>query len=78
MLEKIGAFFVMVATFFVLYWISELHLPLYITIFAVLVGTFTYLIGVVFLFAEGTILTSARRAKQQAEVRIEEGIEEAA
>jgi len=76
MLEKMGAVVVMVATCLALWWIQEMNLPVFIAVPLVIVGAMTYLVGVVFLFAEETILTSARRVETAPQV--EETLEEAA
>lgn len=68
----------MVATCFALYWIREMKLPLFITIPIVFAGAIIYLVGVVFLFAEGTILTSAHQPQKETDPRIEENLKEAA
>jgi hypothetical protein len=78
MLEKVGAFVVMVATCFALYWIREMKLPLFITIPIVFAGAIIYLVGVVFLFAEGTILSSAHQSPKEIDPRIEKNLKEAA
>jgi hypothetical protein len=40
-----------------------LNLPVFITALFAFVGTIICLVGIVFLFSEGMILTSARRVK---------------
>jgi hypothetical protein len=63
MLEKLGGFVAIVATFAALWGIKMLNLPVFITALFAFVGTIICLVGIVFLFSEGTILTSARRVK---------------
>jgi hypothetical protein len=68
MLEKLGAFVVIIGTFAALYGIKTLNLPIFITVPLVIVGVIICLVGIVFLFSEGPILTSARRVKTAPQV----------
>jgi hypothetical protein len=63
MLEKLGAVVVIVGTFAALYGLKTLNLPVFITVPIVIVAVIICLVGIVFLFSEGPILTSARQAK---------------
>jgi hypothetical protein len=68
MLEKLGAAVVIVGTFAALYGIKTLNLPIFITVPLVIVGVIICLVGIVFLFSEGPILTSAWRVKATSRV----------
>ena len=63
MLEKLGGVVAMVASMAAMAGLSRLNLPIFINIPLVFVCVMIYLVGVVFLFSEGPILTSARRVK---------------
>ncbi len=68
MLEKVCAAVTIVGTFVALWTIKELDLLIFITIPLVIVAVIINLVGIVFLFCEGTILTSARRVKTSPQV----------
>lgn len=76
MLEKVGAVVALVATCVALWWMKEMNLPVLITVPLAFVGAIVYLVAVVFLFAEGTILISERRAEPAPQVK--EPLKEAA
>ena len=57
MLEKLGGFVTIVVAITALCFISLLNPPTFVQILCGLVGSFVCLLGVVFLFAEGQILT---------------------
>ena len=61
MLEKLGGVDAMVASVAAMAGLSRLNLPIFINIPLVFVCVMIYLGGVVFLFSEGPIFTSARR-----------------
>ncbi|MDO9228274.1 MAG: hypothetical protein Q7U03_01790 [Syntrophales bacterium] len=61
MVEKLGAAVVIVATVAALGVIKMLNLPVFVTALFAFVGVIICLVGIVFVFSEGTILTSARR-----------------
>ena len=63
MLEKLGGFATIVVAVTGLALISVFQLPTFVQIICALVGSFVCLVGVVFLFAEGRILTKDRRVK---------------
>ena len=63
MLEKVGAAVTIIGTFVALWAIQMMDLPLFIAVPLVIVVVIICLVGIVFLFAEGTILTSAHRDK---------------
>ena len=63
MLEKLGAVVVIVGTFMALWGIRTLNLPIFFTVLLAFVCTIICLVGIVFLFSEGPILTSSRRVK---------------
>ena len=63
MLEKLGAAVVIVGTFTALWGIKTLNLPVFIIVLLAFVCTIVCLVGIVFLFSEGPILTSSRRVK---------------
>jgi len=63
LLEKLGGVFTIVIAITGLALISTFEPPVYVQIIGALVGSFVCLIGVVFMFAEGQILTKERRAK---------------
>ncbi|MHB9098726.1 MAG: hypothetical protein ACYC5X_13000 [Syntrophales bacterium] len=68
MLEKLGAVVVIVGTFMALWVIKTLNLPVFITVPLAFVCTIICLVGIVFLFSEGPILTSSRRVKMVPQV----------
>lgn len=63
MLEKVGGFLTIVIAVAALALISAYEPPIYVQIIGALVGSMVCLIGVVFMFAEGQILTGDRKAK---------------
>ena len=63
MLEKLGGLFTIVIAITGLAMISAYEPPTYVQIILALIGSFVCLIGVVFLFAEGSIMEARRRAK---------------
>jgi archaellum biogenesis protein FlaJ (TadC family) len=68
MLEKLGGLVTIVVAATVLYLISVLKPPTFVQIIVALAGSILCLIGVVFLFAEGRILTKDRRIKKTSKV----------
>ena len=64
MLEKLGGFATIVVAMTGLTLISVFQPPTFVQIICALVGSFVCLVGVVFLFAEGRILTKDRGAKK--------------
>jgi hypothetical protein len=68
MIEKMGGVAAMVASFAVMAGLRELNLPVFITIPLVFACVMIYLGGVVFLFAEGQILTKDRGGKRTPKV----------
>ena len=64
MWEKLGGVATIVVAITVLYLISVFRPPTFVQIICALVGSIICLIGVVFLFAEGQILTKNRRGKK--------------
>jgi archaellum biogenesis protein FlaJ (TadC family) len=68
MWEKLGGLATIVVAVAVLYLISVFRPPVFVQIICALVGSIICLIGVVFLFAEGQILTKDRRAKKAPKV----------
>jgi hypothetical protein len=63
MWEKLGGLFTIVIAIAGLALISAFEPPTYVQIILALVGSFVCLIGVVFLFAEGSILEARRLTK---------------
>jgi len=63
MLEKLGGFATIVVAVTGLALISVFQPPTFVQIICALVGSIICLIGVVFLFSEGQILTKDRRVK---------------
>lgn len=63
MIEKLGAIVSMVFSILALMGLSTLDLPTFITALLALVCSLIFLVGNVFLFAEGTILTSTQKAR---------------
>jgi len=68
MWEKLGGLATIVVAVTVLYLISVYRPPTFIQIICALAGSIICLIGVVFLFAEGQILTKNRRVKKAPKV----------
>jgi hypothetical protein len=68
MWEKLGGLATIVLAVTVLCLISVYEPPTFIQIILALAGSFVCLIGVVFLFAEGQILTKDRRGKKDPKV----------
>ena len=68
MWEKLGGVALIVIAVTVLYLISVFRPPTFVQIICALVGSFVCLVGVVFLFAEGQILTKDRRGKKTPKV----------
>jgi archaellum biogenesis protein FlaJ (TadC family) len=68
MWEKLGGLATIVVAITVLYLISVFRPPTFIQIICALAGSIICLIGVVFLFAEGQILTKDRRVKKNPKV----------
>jgi len=68
MLEKLGGVVAIVASMAAMAGLSRLNLPIFINIPLVFVCVMIYLGGVVFLFSEGPIFTSARRVKMAPQV----------
>ena len=64
MLEKLGGLATMVLAVTVVCLISVFEPPTYVQILCGLGGTFVFLLGVVFLFSEGQILTKDRKVKK--------------
>ena len=64
MLEKLGGFVTIVIAFVALWLISVFKPPTFVQIICAFVGSFVCLVGVVFLFSEGRILTKDRRGKR--------------
>jgi len=67
-LEKLGGFVTIVVAFTALYFISALKPPTFVQIICAFAGSVVFLIGVVFLFAEGSILEE-RLGKKAPEVK---------
>jgi archaellum biogenesis protein FlaJ (TadC family) len=68
MWEKLGGIATIVVAVTVLYLISVFRPPTFVQIICALAGSIICLIGVVFLFAEGQILTKDRRVKKAPKV----------
>ena len=68
MWEKLGGFATIVVAATVLYLISVFQPPTFVQIIVALAGSIICLIGVVFLFAEGQILTKDHRVKKAPKV----------
>ena len=64
MLEKLGGLATMVVAVTVLCLISVFEPPTYVQILCGLGGSIVFLLGVVFLFSEGQILTKDRKVKK--------------
>jgi len=65
MWEKLGGVALIVIAVTVLYLISVFRPPTFVQIICALVGSFVCLVGVVFAFAEGQILTKDRGVKNK-------------
>jgi len=68
MWEKLGGVATIVVAVTVLYLISVYRPPTFVQIICALAGSIICLVGVVFLFAEGQILTKDRRVKKAPKV----------
>jgi hypothetical protein len=68
MWEKLGGAAVILIAAAGLSLISIFEPPTYLQIIFALAGSFVFLVGVVFLFAEGQILTKDRRGKKTPKV----------
>ena len=68
MWEKLGGLATIVVSITVLYLISVFRPPTFVQIICALVGSIVCLIGVVFMFSEGQILTKDRRVKKAPKV----------
>ena len=68
MWEKLGGLATIIVAVTVLCLISIYEPPTFVQIILALAGSFVCLIGVVFLFAEGQILTKDRRVKKTPKV----------
>jgi hypothetical protein len=68
MWEKLGGVATIVVAATVLYLISVFRPPTFVQIIVAFAGSIICLIGVVFLFAEGQILTKNRRGKKAPKV----------
>ena len=68
MWEKLGGVALIVIAVTVLYLISVFRPPTFVQIICALVGSFVCLVGVVFAFAEGQILTKDRKVKKAPKV----------
>jgi len=64
MWEKLGGFATIVVAVTGLALISVFRPPTFVQIICALVGSFVCLVGVVFLFSEGQILTKDRKVKK--------------
>lgn len=64
MLEKLGGLATIVVTITALFLLHLVNPPIWIQILSGLVGSFFCLIGIVFLFAEGRLLTEDHWIKQ--------------
>lgn len=62
-LEKLGGIATIVFAAAVLYLISALKPPIFVQIICAFAGSAIYLVGIVFLFAEGSILQERRGRK---------------
>ena len=68
MWEKLGAVAIIVIAAAGLSLISIFEPPTYVQIILALAGSLVFLVGVVFAFAEGQILTKDRRGKKASKV----------
>jgi hypothetical protein len=64
MWEKLGGLATIVVAATVLALVSVFKPPTFVQIICALAGSFVFLVGVVFLFAEGQILSKNRRGKK--------------
>jgi ABC-type long-subunit fatty acid transport system fused permease/ATPase subunit len=63
MLEKVGAAVTIIVSFVALWTIQMMDLPIFLAIPLVFAAVIICLVGIVFLFAEGSILKEHRRQK---------------
>jgi len=68
MVEKVGSAVTIIGTIAALWGIKMLNLSVFITAPLAFVGVIICLVGIVFLFSEGPILTSSRRVKTAPQV----------
>jgi len=68
MLEKLGGLFAIVVAVTGLALISVFEPPTFVQIISAFVGSFVCLVGVVFLFSQGQILTKDRKVKKAPKV----------
>lgn len=68
MLEKLGGLAIMVVAATVLALVSIFQPPTFVQIIVAFAGSIVFLVGIVFLFAEGQILTKDRRGKKAPKV----------
>lgn len=68
MLEKLGGLAIIVVATTVLALVSIFQPPTFVQIIVAFAGSIVFLVGVVFLFAEGQILTKDRRGKKASKV----------
>jgi archaellum biogenesis protein FlaJ (TadC family) len=68
MWEKLGGLATIAIAITVLYLISVFRPPIFVQIICALGGSIICLIGIVFLFAEGQILTKDRKVKKAPKV----------
>jgi len=73
MLEKVGAAVTIIGIFVALWAIQMMDLPIFIAVPLVIVAVIICLVGIVFLFAEGTILTAAHRVETSPKDRRDSG-----
>jgi len=69
MWEKLGGFFTIVIAVTLLAMTSSYQPPTWVQVILALVGSFICLVGIVFLFAEGQILTKGLRLKDGSQGR---------
>lgn len=70
MLEKLGGLAIIVVTIALLCLLKILDPPTFIQILCGLAGIFTCLVGIVFLFAQGQLLTKDHRVKKALKVGV--------
>lgn len=68
MIEKLVAIVAMISSMLALMGLSTLNFPTFFIILLALICTLIFLVGNVFLFADGTVLTSTRKAKTSSRV----------
>ena len=68
MWEKLGGLATIAIAITVLYFISVFRPPIFVQIICALGGSIICLIGIVFLFSEGRILTKDRKVKKAPKV----------